>query len=159
MYTLNSAPIFFEFLDRFLKKANSKIKIKHTNKLFLHDKCLCGSDDCNSFVLKTSNRVIKDFYLCHTLYTNKGTFGIEISDDGTFFFSATQNNNFPFQNEFNKMFNDYKKSVRKSIFRYHHKQKLSIKDTQKLHRFFWDLKIEEHSKIYEDIDIHLKQFI
>ncbi len=45
MYALNKAPIFLEFLNRFLKFSGSKIKIRNTNKLYIYNKCNCGRRD------------------------------------------------------------------------------------------------------------------
>ena len=59
MYLLNEAPIFFKFLDRFLKKAGSNIDIKKSKNLFLYDKCMCNKNSCNTFILR-SNRKIED---------------------------------------------------------------------------------------------------
>ena len=100
MYLLNEAPIFFKFLDRFLKKAGSNIDIKKSKNLFLYDKCMCNKNSCNTFVLRSKRKIEDGYYVYHTIETNKGTFGIELCDNGDFSFVAQGNSNLPFKKEF-----------------------------------------------------------
>ena len=72
MYLLNEAPIFFKFLDRFLKKAGSNIDIKKSKNLFLYDKCMCNKNSCNTFILR-SNRKIEDVRV-KQIYENSNAF-------------------------------------------------------------------------------------
>lgn len=160
MYKLDSAPIFLEFLDMFLKKIGSKVKIKRTNRLFLYDKCVCGKDYCNTFFLKSKRKIEEELYLSHSIETNKGTFSIELLDDGIFVFSATNNKNFPFKEEFEKMFKNYKATVKNKLLAYPSKQKLFTKDKQKLHNYFMDFELLD--KVYmidETIDSCIKRYI
>ncbi len=151
MYLLNEAPIFLEFMDRFLKKANSKIKIKATDELFLYDKCVCNKHYCNSFILKTKRKIQKDFYMYHTIKTNKGTFGIELFDNGKFIFVATENKNLPFKKEHKILFK-HKSSIKKNLIKNKQKQKLSKKDKKIINRFFKDFKIDPDYKIHYYVD-------
>jgi len=159
MYPLKNAPIFLEFLDTFLKKANSKIKIKHSNKIFLYDKCLCHENSCNTFVLRTTKQIDFNYYVCHTIETNKGTFGIELLNTSEMLFIATNNTNLPFKKEFKTFFNN-KRTINKTIQNRKNINKLSSKNKQALHMFFKDLEII--SSVYlidETIDNCLKDYV
>lgn len=159
MHKIDTTPIFYEFLDMFLSKTKSKIKIKKTNKLFLYDKCVCGKNNCNSFILRTINKISEGYYVYHTIKTNKGTFGIELCDDGTFVFVALDNADFPFKKEFDRMFKNYKKTVRKRVLPLYPKSKLTKKDKEKLHRFFLDFKVEKDYMLHYVIDQCIKEYM
>lgn len=160
MYKLDSAPIFLKFLNMFFKKTGSKVKIKRTNRLFLYDKCVCGKDHCNTFFLKSKRKIEDELYLSHSIETNKGTFSIELLDDGTFVFSATNNKNFPFKGEFEKMFKNYKATVKNKLLSYPAKQKLFTKDKQEIHRYFKDFEVlDDGYMIGETVDSCIMRYI
>lgn len=157
MYLLNDTPVFLEFLDRLLRKSNSKIKINNTNKLYLKDKCTCNENHCNSFIFKSRKKMEKDFYLFHTITTNKGTFVIELYDNGSFYFDATGYEHLPFKKEHKRLFQD-RRSINKGFYKYD-KLKMSQKDLQNLNRYFFDLEIESYSLFNKNIDDCIKLYL
>lgn len=156
MYLLNETPIFLKFLDRFLKKAGSKIDIKKSKNLFLYDKCMCNKNNCNTFILRSNQKIEDEYYVYHTIETNKGTFGIELCDNGDFSFVAQGNSNLPFKKEFEEMFKKDSSITNNLIIR-NLKKELSYKDNLILERFFMDLKIDPIYLIC--IDEYIEDFI
>lgn len=156
MYLLNEAPIFFKFLDRFLKKAGSNIDIKKSKNLFLYDKCMCNKNSCNTFILKSKRKIEDGYYVYHTIETNKGTFGIELCDNGDFSFVAQGNSNLPFKKEFEEMFKK-ESSITNNLIIKNSKKELSYKDHLILERFFMDLEIDPNYFIC--IDEYIEDFI
>lgn len=158
MYLLTEMPLFLEFIDRFLKKAGSKIEIKKSKNLFLYDKCFCSKNYCNTFVLRSKRKIEDEYYVYHTIETNKGTFGIELFDNGDFVFLAQGNNTLPFKKEFEKMFNR-KSSVSNNLIIKNSKRQLTYKDKLSLEIFFLDLQVDSIYIIHNYIDECMRLYI
>lgn len=152
MYLLNDTPVFLEFFKRILKFSGLQFRNRYIHKqMFLYSQCRCGQKDCATVVLK-SKRPWKESIQdeVYFLNTNKGMIILHILENGFMEIEAICYEKYPYKKEIdkylkNKMFiHDFIPRQRKNL------KKLTKKDKQMLHKYFWNLKREKLNTVVID---------
>ena len=134
MIKITQAPIFLEFLKRFIKDMKLEFDFDIEKELFIIGHCKCNQKDCATVYLKRAKPWTEEQEGVYDYFTNKGLLLFHINENGYFELEALEYEKFPYRQEVISLL--YKKPKKNS----RQKKNLSLENLASLDKYFKGLK-------------------